>query len=341
MKKLLSIILTIALTSIIFTGCTSDKNVNTTPSQNSGEETNATSTLSTDKIPTVGIVQIAEHPSLDFIRESFIKGLAEQGYKDGDNIKIDYQNAQNDQSNLNSICKKFVGDKVDLIVAIATPSAQAAAAATDEIPIVFSAVTDPVATKLVIDPNKPSANVTGTSDAIPVDQVFELCKKLTPNVKKIGFLYTSSEVNSKSVINNAKSVIDQYGLEYEEVAITNTSELKQAAASLANKVDAIYTPIDNTIATAMPTLSQVGKDCKVPVYVGADSLVADGGYATVGINYEELGIKTGEMAAKILSGTPVSDIPVATLDNFQTIINKTTAEAIGAPAEFEGALIME
>ncbi|MEG2914969.1 MAG: ABC transporter substrate binding protein, partial [Oscillospiraceae bacterium] len=114
----------------------------------------------------------------------------------------------------------------------------------------------------------------------------------TPNVKKIGFLYTASEVNSKSVIDNAIAMIDKYDLEYEEVAITNTSELKQAAVSLANKVDAIYTPIDNSIATAMPTLAQVGKDSKTPIYVGADSLVADGGYATVGINYEDLGVKT-------------------------------------------------
>lgn len=333
MKKLLSIILAVTMATVVFAGCTTKTGAISSSTQNSQ--------TSDKKMITIGIVQIVEHPSLDSIRESFVKGLENQGYKEGENIKIDYQNAQNDQSNLNSICKKFVGNKVDLIVAIATPSAQAAVAATSEIPVLFSAVTDPVAAKLVDDAAKPSANVTGTSDAIPVDKVFELCQKLTPDVKKIGFLYTSSEVNSKSVIDNAKSIISEFGLEYEEVAITNTSELKQAAVSLANKVDAIYTPIDNTIATAMPTLAQVGIDNKIPVYVGADSLVADGGYATVGINYDDLGVKTAEMAAEILSGKPISEIPVATLDNFQTIINKTTAQAIGAPDNFENTIIME
>ncbi|MEG0899131.1 MAG: ABC transporter substrate-binding protein [Oscillospiraceae bacterium] len=333
MRKFLSVIMAIAMTTGLFSGCSTAKN----PSNSSDN----TQTENKEKILKVGIVQIVEHPSLDSIRKSFISGLEAKGFTDKVNIQIDYQNAQNDQSNLNSICKKFVGDKVDLIVAIATPSAQAAAAATSEIPVLFSAVTDPVAAKLVIDPNKPSANVTGTSDAIPVDKMFELCKELTPNVKKIGFLYTASEVNSKSVIDNAIAMIDKYDLEYEEVAITNTSELKQAAVSLANKVDAIYTPIDNSIATAMPTLAQVGKDSKIPIYVGADSLVADGGYATVGINYEDLGVKTAEMAAQILSGTPISEIPVATLDNFQKIINKTTAIAIDAPSEFEGAITIE
>ena len=270
MKKLLSIGVAIAIGMMSLVGC------------------------SKEDVTTIGIVQIVEHPSLDTIRESMVKELANLGYVEGENFKVDYQNAQNDQSNLNSICKKFVGDQVDTIVAIATPSAQAAAAATTEIPIVFSAVTDPVAAQLVENMEKPEANITGTSDAIPVDQVFELCKELTPDVQKFGFLYTSSEVNSKSVIDQAKALADQYGYTYEEMTITNTSELKQAAESLANKVDAIYSPIDNTIASAMPVLSEAGIAAKIPVYVGADSMVADGGYATVGINNEDLGKKTAE-----------------------------------------------
>lgn len=294
-----------------------------------------------EEVTTIGIVQIVEHPSLDTIRESFIAELESQGYKNGENIKIDYQNAQNDQSNLNAICNKFVGNQVDLIVAIATPSAQAAAAATKDIPIIFSAVTDPVAAGLATDKNKPDTNITGTSDAIPVDQVFELAKSLTPDVKKFGFLYTASEVNSKAVVEEAKKVASDYGYTYEEMTIINTSELSQAASSLVSKVDAIYTPIDNSIASAMPVLAEIGREAGIPVYVGADSMVMDGGYATIGINYQDLGAKTAQMAAEVLKGTAIADLPVATLDNFQKVINKTTAESIGAPSEAPNAIIVE
>ena len=290
---------------------------------------------------TIGIVQIVEHTSLDMIRESLVEELEAKGIVDGQNVKIDYQNAQGDQSNLNSICKKFVGDGVDVIVAIATPSAQAAAAATSEIPIIFSAVTDPVVAKLVTNLEPPEGNVTGTSDAIPVDEVFNLCQELTPEVKSFGFLYTASEVNSQSVVEEAKTLAADYGYDYEEVIITNTSELKQAAYSLAGKVDAIYTPIDNSIASAMTVLSEVGKETKVPIYVGADSMVMDGAYATVGINYEDLGRQTGDMVAEVLNGKAIRDLPVATLDEFQKVINKTTAKAIGAQETSEGALIVE
>ncbi|MGL4736535.1 MAG: ABC transporter substrate binding protein [Cellulosilyticaceae bacterium] len=319
MKRKVGLLLVIVLLVGIFVGCT-------------GEEETGLS---------IGIVQIVEHPSLDTIRESIVGELATLGYKVGENLNINYQNAQGDQSNLNSICQKFVNDKVDLIIAIATPSAQAAAAATKDIPIIFSAVTDPVAAKLVADPAHPAANITGTSDAIPVDQVFDLAKDLTPNVKKIGFLYTASEANSKSVIDEAKKIAAKDGFEYEEMTITNTSELQQAAETLIGKVDAIYTPIDNTIASAMPVLATVGKKAGKPVYVGADSMVADGGYATVGINYEDLGKKTAEMVNDVLRGKSISEIPVATLDQFQKVINKTTAKAIGAPESAEGALIVE
>lgn len=317
MKKIMSICMMILVGIFTLTGC------------------------SQEDITTIGIVQIVEHPSLDTIRESFIEGLKEQGYVDGENIKIDYQNAQNDQSNLNAICKKFVGDQVDMIVAIATPSAQAAAAATTEIPIIFSAVTDPVAAGLVTNLEKPEGNITGTSDAIPVDQVFELAKVLTPDVKTFGFLYTASEANSASVISQAKELASQFGYAYEEMTITNTSELAQAASALAGKVDAIYTPIDNSIASAMPVLAEVGKTAGIPVYVGADSMVADGGYATVGINYEDLGQKTSQMAVDVLKGKTISETPVATLDNFQKVINKTTANSIGAPSEAPNAISVE
>lgn len=295
----------------------------------------------TGEVRKIGIVQYVEHPSLDTIRESIIEGLAESGYVEGENISIVYQNAQADASNLNSIASQFVGEKVDMIIAIATPAAQAMAAATSDIPIVFSAVTDPIGAKLVSNLEKPSGNVTGTSDAIPVNEVFELCKELSPDVKTFGFLYTASEVNSQSVIEEAKTLAADYGFEFVESTITNSSELQQAAEILAEKVDAIYTPIDNGIASAMPILSEVGKAAGIPVYVGADSMVADGGYATVGIRYEDLGIKTAEMAAALLEGKKVEELPVATLDHFYKVINETTALAIGLPASAEGAIIVQ
>lgn len=326
MKRTLSVVLSASFVVAMMVGCTGEK------SEASKQE---------GALKKVGIVQYVEHPSLDTIRESTLKALKEAGYVEGENIEIEYQNAQADQSNLNSIAGKLVGDKVDLIIAIATPAAQSMAAATTDIPIIFSAVTDPVGAKLVSDLEKPSANVTGTSDAIPVDQVFTLCKELTPHVKKIGFLYTASEVNSQSVVEEAKTLAAEYGFEYEESTITNSSELQQAAEILAGKVDAIYTPIDNGIAAAMPVLADAAKTAKIPVYVGADSMVADGGYATVGINYEDLGKKTGEMAAKVLGGTSVAELPVVTLDHFYKVINETTAKAIGAPSKAEGATIVQ
>ena len=252
-----------------------------------------------------------------------------------DKVEFDIQNAQGEQTNLSSICKKFVGDNVDMIVAIATPTAQAAAASTSDIPIVFSAVTDPVEAKLVADPEHPDKNLTGTSDAIPVDEVMQLCQKLTPDVKKIGFMYTTSEINSQVTAEKAIQEAEKMGYETQLMTISEVSELQQAAQSLAQNVDAIYVPIDNTIAQAMKVLAQVGLDYKIPIYTGADSMVQDGGFATVGIEYDKLGQQTAKMAKSILEGTPVSEVPVESLDEFGTFINKSTAEAIGVeiPAE--------
>lgn len=338
MKKVLAILMTMSIMILSLAGCANNNNGN----QTTQGETNIVSQTNAENkdVKKIGIVQIVEHPSLDTIRYSIIDELEKQGFKDGENIKIDYQNAQGDQSNLNSICKKFVGDEVDLIVAIATPSAQAAAAATKDIPIIFSAVTDPLAAKLVADLNKPEANVTGTSDAVPINKVLELCKELTPDIKSIGFLYTSSEVNSKSAIDEAKALAGDFDLTYEEVTITNTSELQQAATSLAAKVDAIYTPTDNTIASAMPILAEIGRQTGKPVYVGADSMVTDGGYATIGVNYADLGVITAEMIVKVLNGTKIADIPVETLSEFTKVINKTTAEKINAPYDVGGDAII-
>lgn len=320
MKKLTVLITSLLLSISMLTGCAASASVPSAPT--SSQE-------SSGKKLKIGVVQIVEHYSLNQIRESFIEEMNALGYGE-DKAEIEYANASGDQSNLNSICQKFAGDQKDLIVAIATPSAQAAAAAAPNIPLVFSAVTDPVAAKLVANPDAPDGHITGTSDAIPVDQVFTLMKQLTPDVKTVGLIYNLGEINSYSVVEKAKEYCDANGIQYIEATVTNSSEVQQAAQSLAGKCQAFYTPIDNTVASAMAAYAEVAKQTKLPIYTGADSMVIDGGFATVGIDYTLLGKQTAQMAAKILSGTPVSEIPVETLSDFSTIINKTTAEAIGA-----------
>lgn len=316
MKKFMSIALA-AMMMASMSGCSGNSNSGGSSSAQQGE----------DKVH-VGVVQIMEHTSLDTIRESFLDEMEALGYGE-DKVEYDIQNAQGEQSNLSTICKKFVGDDVDLIVAIATPSAQTAAASTTDIPIVFSAVTDPVEAKLIQNPQQPEGNVTGTSDAIPVDEVMKLCQKLTPEVKTIGFLYTTSEINAQITAEKAMAEAEKMGYQTKLMTISEVSELQQAAQSLAEDVDAIYVPIDNTIAQAMQTLAQVGIDNQIPIYTGADSMVQDGGFATVGIEYTGLGKETAKIAAEVLEGTPVSELPVVTMEEFGTFINPETAKAIG------------
>jgi len=280
-------------------------------------------------VKTIGIVQIMEHPSLNTIRESFIKQLADKGYKDGENIKIDYQNAQGDQTNLKSIVQKFANNKYDLIVAIATPSAQAAAGETKDIPVLFAACTDPVSAGLVASLDKPGANVTGTSDAVSAQKIMELAKRITPNIKTIGALYNSGEANSVSVVNSLKEYASKNGMTVVEGTVTNTSEVQQVAQSLVRKADALFSPIDNTVASAMPVVAQVANAAKKPVYVGADSMVKDGGLATFGINYQILGQETADMAIEIFNGKKPADMPVKTIDATYIYLNKDTAATIG------------
>lgn len=276
----------------------------------------------------VGIMQFMEHPSLNEIRDAFIAELAVLGYDDS-KIELVVQNGQGDFSNLNSIAQKFVGEKMDLIVAIATPAAQAAAAITTSTPILFSAVTDPVAAGLVADLNAPGGNITGTSDAIPVESIFQLAAQLTPNAKKFGFIYNSGESNSLSVIADAKAYCDANGLTYVEGTVTNSGEVQQTGLQLLSQCDALFAPIDNTVASAMPNLAAIATEQKKPVYVAADSMVADGGLATVGINYTKLGKETAAMAKEILDGKSPAELPVRVMTEFAKVINQQQVQALG------------
>lgn len=311
--------------TMLLSGCVT----NTTPASNipPKEDTPTTAPDTTTKLK-VGIMQFMEHPSLNEIRDSFTAELAALGY-DESKIEITVQNGQGDFSNLNSIAQKFVGENMDLIVAIATPSAQAAAAVTTSTPILFSAVTDPVAAGLVKDINAPGGNVTGTSDAIPVQSIFELAKRLTPSVKKFGFIYNSGEINSISVIADAKAYCDANGLTYAEGTVTNSGEVQQTGLQLLSECDALFAPIDNTVASAMPNLAAIATEQNKAVYVAADSMVADGGLATVGINYTKLGKETAAMAKEILDGKSPAEMPVRVMTEFAEVINEEQMKALG------------
>ncbi|MDD2190023.1 MAG: ABC transporter substrate-binding protein [Eubacteriales bacterium] len=289
-----------------------------------GEENNSEADM-----PTVGIVQIVEHPSLDTIRESILAQLADEGFIDGETMTVDYQNAQNEQANLKTICQKFAANNYDLIIAISTPAAQAALGETTEIPIIFSAVTDPLSAEVVTDMDTPGGNITGTSDAVSAEMIMDLAREITPDIQTIGALYNSSEVNSISVIEDLREYAETNGLTVVEAPVMNSSEVKQSATFLAGKCDAVFSPIDNTVASTMPIISKTLNDAKVPFYVGADSMVNDGGLATYGINYTILGQETGKMAAQVLNGTDPGTISVLTIKDVKIYINQNTADQIG------------
>lgn len=276
----------------------------------------------------VGLVQLVEHPSLDEVRLAVINELEKLGFGP-DMVAVDYQNGQNSPSLISTICQKFIGQGVDLILPIATPAAQGAAAATEDIPIVFAAVSDPIAAGLVKNEAQPEGNVTGVSDAIHPAKVLDLAEELTPGIKNYGIIYNTAEVNSTSTAHKAEAEMKKRGFTFREAVISTGSEVIPAANSLIGKVEAIYIPDDNTVATAMPILSQIALDNKLPVYVAVDSLVHDGGLATAGVNYTNVGRQAARMVVKILQGTPVAQIPVETLRETSVEVNKETAAVLG------------
>lgn len=280
---------------------------------------------------TVGLIQLMEHPSLDEIRTAIEAELDAKAGENGLKITIDYKNGQGDPSTINTICQQFVADGVDAIVAIATPAAQGAAtaAAGTDIPIIFSAVTDPAAAGLVENLDAPEGNITGTSDDIPVEKIFDLAAELTPDVKSFGLIYNPAEDNSVSVIAKTKAYLDSKQISYVEAGVAATGDVQTAAQSLLSQCDAIFAPIDNTVASAMGVLANEAIAAKKPVYVAADSMVNDGGLATVGVNYTNLGTQTADMLLKVLTGTPVSEVPVEVLKDNAVVVNAETAQAIG------------
>lgn len=249
----------------------------------------------------IGIVQYSEHPALDNTKKGFLKALEDNGYTK-DNVSFDDQNAQGDGSNCTTIADKFVNDNVDLIFAIATPPAQAVANKTTEIPIVLSAVTDPASAKLVKTNEKPGGNVTGTSDLTPVAEQLDLLQQLMPNAKKIGIMYCNAEDNSIFQANIAKEECKKRNLAFIDKSVTDSNQIQQVTESLIGKVDAIYIPTDNLLAEGMATVAQVANENNLPCIVGEGGMVKNGGLATYGIDYYNLGYRAGLQAVKILKG---------------------------------------
>jgi putative ABC transport system substrate-binding protein len=284
--------------------------------------------LNDKKVIKIGITQIVEHPALDSAREGFIEALKSKGYEDGKNIKIDYQNAQGDMPTAQSIAQNFVSQKEDLIFAVATPTAQAAFNATKDIPILITAVTDPVNSGLAKSLENSGTNVTGTSDNVSIEKQFELLKRLIPSAQKIGILYNTSESNSEVQVNNAKKVAKNFGLEIVTAGITNVNEVQQSLSSIIGKIDVLYIPTDNVLASAMPVIANACFKKNLPIIGAEKAIVAQGALATIGIDYSKLGFQTGLMAVDIIEGKNPSEVPITMLKDMQLFINEDAAEKL-------------
>lgn len=278
----------------------------------------------------IGVIQLMEHDALDAAYQGFVDGLAEAGYKDGEQIKIDFQNAQGEQANCQTIADKFVSDKCDLVLAIATPAAQAMANATKDIPILVTAVTDPADAKLVATNEAPGGNVTGTSDMNPVEEQMKLLKQLIPGAKTVGMLYNSSEANSKLQVDMAKKVAATLDLTCVDYTVSNANEIQQVVESAIGKVDAFYCPTDNVIANGMVTVTGVTEPAKIPTICGEEGMVNNGGTATFGLSYYNLGKLTATQAVDILAGkSKPAEMPILYLTDCVLAINEESCQKMG------------
>jgi putative ABC transport system substrate-binding protein len=339
-KKMLSLALALTLAASLTACGSTNKSAETSTTTTDAAQTTdtktdaaaTTDTASSDKVYKIGVLQLVQHDALDASYKGFVDGLKEAGFEDGKNIKLDYQNAQGEQANCATIASKLVNDQDDLILAIATPAAQAVANATTDIPVVVTAVTDPAASGLVDSNEAPGKNVTGTSDLNPIKEQMDLLLKLVPTAKKVAVLYCSSETNSKIQADLAKTAGEALGLEVTDATVSNSNEIQQVVQSLVGKVDAIYAPTDNMIAAGMATVAMVANENNLPVICGESGMVEAGGLATYGIDYYELGKLSGAQAAKILKGeAKPAEMPIEYLDaaKLKMSVNEEVAKQLG------------
>ncbi|HFI0173800.1 TPA: ABC transporter substrate-binding protein [Streptococcus suis] len=276
----------------------------------------------------VGVLQYMEHESLTAAREGFVAELEANGYKEGEKLVLDYQNAQGDQANLQTISEQLIGGN-DIVLAIATPSAQSLATVSTETPIVFTAVTDPLSADLVESIEKPGGLLTGTSDQAPIDKQFELLGQAVPDAKTVGILYTTSERNSEVQVEQAKELLEKAGYKVVVKGITSTNEVQDATTSLMKDVDALFIPTDNTVASTMTMIGELSVEHKVPVIGGSTDMVDEGGLLTYGTNYEALGRQTAKMAIKIIEGADVSETAVEYPETVSLHVNEEMAQKLG------------
>jgi len=277
----------------------------------------------------VGVTSIVEHPALDAARDGVKQALADAGYKDGENYQFLFQSAQNRQPTAVQIAQKYVGDKVDVIVAIGTPSAQAAANATKDIPVVFSAITDPVAAGLMGNLAKPDANVTGVSDMTPVADHVKLIRELLPQATKIGYLYNPSEANSVAALRVLQEAAMAQGFDVVESTALQTAQVRNATLALVDKVDVIYITTDNTVVSALETAIMVANENNMPFVAADPESAVRGALVAAGVNYFDIGLLTGKMVVKLLKGEKVANIAAEIAPANDLFINQQTAASIG------------
>ncbi|HFU4084055.1 TPA: tryptophan ABC transporter substrate-binding protein [Streptococcus suis] len=286
------------------------------------------STNSTEKVK-IGVLQFVTHDSLDEIYKGIKAGLEEGGYTTTENLSIDFMNAEGDQSQVQTMSKKLVDNGNELLIGIATPAAQGLANATAELPIIMGAVTDPVGANLVTDLKNPGGNITGVSDQTPVADTVSLIKEITPDAKTIGVLYSSNEDNSKIQVAEFKAAAEEAGYTVLEYAVASSNELASTVEVASSKVDALFTPVDNTVASAFSTVVSVANKSKTPIFTSVEDMVEGGGIASVTLSQYDLGVATGKMTAKILDGANPADTPVQIFNEGTVVVNQKVAKELG------------
>ena len=317
-KRILSAVGIICTAAMLFSGCASDK-------------TEKTDANKSDKVYKIGVTQFADHPSLDNCREGFIQGLANKGFKEGENLEIEVVNAQTEMAKATQIAQSFASSGKDLVCGIATPSAQAlyAACAEKGIPVIFNAISDPVGAKLAKSETEAMTGITGVSDKLPVEDQLKLIREILPDAKKIGIIYTTGEANSVSTIEEYKKLAPQYGFEIVDKGITKQAEIPQVMDVILTQVDCISNLTDNTVVAALGVVLEKASAAKIPVFGSEEEQVKNGCIASAGLDYVKLGIQAGEMAANVLNGTSIDTIPFETLKETKYTFNEETATALG------------
>lgn len=323
-KKILAVLLTAVCTMGMVAGCGGNTSDNGTAGTQAAE-------ASGDSYK-IGISQFAEHGSLDNCREGFLEGLKEAGIEEGKNLTVEYQNAQTDTGTASTIADSFVSGKVDMICAIATPCASSAynSCLNTDIPVVYTAVSDPVSAGLANEDGTSIGNITGSSDILPVEEQLKMIREMMPEAKKIGILYTTSEANSCSTIEQYKSLAGDYGFEIVDTGINTSADIEIAATDLVSKVDCLCNLTDNTVVNALQTVLDKANNAGIPVFGSEIEQVKSGCVASMGIDYFQLGIETGAMAAKILKGEATAqDTNFITASKAELYVNTAAADKIG------------